>query len=195
MTTNDMVSSIRAQAASNKLFHLVTTSFWARKRSRREVSIDALKRRFDQLGNTYPRKAYESVFSTLAEFGVGDLKRDTKGKVRSLANIKYDLKSIGKVAMSTSTHETLSLKTQKPRFTILDMPLVSVSPKNTLAERLEATPAVEAVITEDNYSVVLQINSSTGKTFNFPGAQSLTSQQLGEIIIKFAQMNRKDGVV
>lgn len=98
--TQHIVEQLIKEARNNNVFHSICTLFAMRERTRRQVTLSALKLTMLQEGFNYPVAELEHVLKFLASLGIGVLNYDVSGKLRGLKDIKFTLQSIGMAAVS-----------------------------------------------------------------------------------------------
>ena len=99
MKLETIVPALRTEVQTRPIFGDVMALFASRQRARHQVTVRALYYRMAKEGFTYPKHAYATVLERLAALGVGELARDSRGKIRSLKNVRVTLQSLGNAVL------------------------------------------------------------------------------------------------
>jgi len=97
-TTTNVITALRNEAETNDVFASVAYVWANRERARRQVTIPALRQAMAKEGATWTDAQYSKVLEFLSSLGLGELRKDSKGTVTGLYNVKVTLQSIGQAA-------------------------------------------------------------------------------------------------
>lgn len=123
--TDMIIEKLKEEVTKNPAANAVLHVFALRKRTAQSVTIARLTQSMKNEGFIYTRGDYESVLKTLADLGVGKLDIDSKGRIRSLRDIKLTLQSIGGAACGAKPN--LAGFRQRARYGKLQVPTTTVS--------------------------------------------------------------------
>ena len=99
----ELSDQLKHFSRNSKVAEAVFKSFVTRLRTRNQVYARALRRRVaKEQGQNYPLEAYCEVLAGLGRMGLGDVVKNTRGRVVALRNVVTTLQSIGEVALAGS---------------------------------------------------------------------------------------------
>ncbi len=170
MKQNQMVESLKKEAASNKATNDVLFVFSNRERARQILTVSGLKQRMKAKGFDYSDDKYGEVLTTMAAAGVGTLQKDAKGRVHALKDIKITLNSLGKAVLNAEK-------------------VKGFTPKNTYVEvKVPQTTEVIAApkgLTTGSLKLGVYMKD---RLINIEVPSNLSSEELAALIHKFQEV-------
>lgn len=169
MNQNEIVETIRAEVATNKVSNDVLIVFGARERTRSVITLRNLHLSMKSLGFKHNKAEYAKVLEFLAKLGLGYLDVDSKRRVRALKDIKVTLQSIGAVAFGAKASLTMLHKRNK---------FLNLVPK--LESPVKTAPTIQPA---KDLTVSLVVHTR-GKTLSIPIPIEFTAIEIAQFIAK-----------
>lgn len=120
----EVIKTLQDKRSQDPVMDAVLHTFASRQRARNIVTLAALYQRMKEEGFKYDEAEYARVLKMLGELGLGKVDFDSKGRIRSLKDIKVTLQSIGLAAVGQST--TMDQAHRRNRFQ--KIPIVEAAP-------------------------------------------------------------------
>lgn len=176
MTQQEMVVvGLKNEAAANPVARAVFEFWAARERSRRMVTIHALKQKMGKLGLTFTRDQYAEFLKKLAALNLGRIEQNSKGGVVALRDVRITLKSIGQAAIG-GADTSISLKMTKVRNRFANLEAVKAAPKDMKEAAMAAWNAPERKL---SVKVAVAVK---GKVFNIDIPKNASSADIADLI-------------
>lgn len=124
MKMNEVIQTLKLEAATDDKFAKVCDMLAARERSRSQMTVKAMDLRMKQHGAPLPEDDYRRVLKVLADLGFGTLEMDNRKRPLALKGVKVSLASIGEVALGRAR----GFKSVKLRNRFYKLPIHAVAP-------------------------------------------------------------------
>ncbi len=180
MQQDQVINSLRHEAQRNPVVADVFHVFATRQRARHQVTVRALSMRMEKEGFKYKNNDYVGVLKLLSDTGFGVLRRDVKGQVTALTNIKVTLQSLGRAVIGKD--KELKALTFRNKFSSLS-PMAKI-----ITNEAKPKPAVYPYRAVSSVSITLTINK---KPVIIPLPNTLTPEEIAALIKHF-QNNLED---
>lgn len=180
---SDTVSAIRAEAQRNEIFGAICYNFAHRQRTKETLTVRGLKARMEKEGADFRREDYVKAMEFLASLGLGTLKRDNKGRVTALTNMRVTLQSIGQ-ASALQVKDLKNFKRQR-RFSKLPEMVMRKAAEYVSDKNAQVSP----ILAKAKYTVSLIVKMN-GNPITIPGPIELAPDELGEFLIEFSEMTK-----
>lgn len=183
----EIVTQLRAEVNKSPAFNAICQVFALRERSRQRVTLNSLMATMAREGFDFTRDQYIEALKSLATLGIGVADYDSKGKFRSLKDIKTTLQSIGFSALSKK--ENLDKQILPNIFT--NLPGEGAPKKRSKTVLRKAQENVIAKPIEEQESPMLLKLIFHGKTATFELAPNVKASDvftmLAELYVKRAE--------
>lgn len=190
LTNAEVVSKLRKEAATDKVFNAVCYVFAMRERARHQVTLASLRLTLYREGFMYKSEDIAKSLKFLSDLGVGRLEKNLAGNISALKDVTITLQSIGKSALSDN-EAALKAFRQPHRFISLKSttPAMVEKAKTVVTEIQKATENPHA-FKQRFYSIPLKTKVQ-GKEIDLSIKIPLTEEQIG---LAVAALFEKQGV-
>lgn len=178
MKMNEVIQTLKLEAATDDKFAKVCDMLAARERSRSQMTLKALDLRMKQHGHPLQEDDYRRVIKVLADLGFGTLETDSRKRPSALKGVKVSLASIGEVALGRARgFKSVRLRN---RFYKLPLHAVPVPAANRdpiqkpVLKTLSVTPSAKGII-----GLTLVINN---KPVNISVTENLTANEIATLV-------------
>lgn len=159
MTAKDIIETLKQKASQNQATNDVLHAWAARERARQSVTVEALTHRMKREGFKHTREDYAEVLKTMADLGIGQLVKDSKGRISALKDVKTTLQSLGSAVVGTAAN----LKSFRAR------------------NRYRKMPHNQAPAPAASKSVVITVYLGQ-KALPIPVPKDLTSEEIADLV-------------
>lgn len=168
---SDAATEIKKHSEISDVFNAMCANFAGRQRTKETLTVRALTARMEQAGYGYTKEDYANELMFLSKLGIGTLKRDNKGHIQALTDLKVTLQSIGQAC---ATAKNLKQWRKQRRFKKLPH-LSNETPKLGTPKKM--------------YTANLVVNIE-GRPIKLSSVE-LAPEELGEFMIEFSHMTKK----
>ncbi len=174
MTNQDVIETLRAQAASDPVTNAVLHMWALRKRSRNEVTVAALASRMKREGFKHGRDEYLPLLKLMSRLGLGRLHTNPRGRITGIKQVETTLQSLGKAVVDVKQPPALRRNKKKNRFAAI-----------TLNSEVPAVKDPTPVKQREPISITVEMGD---KTMTFPiGAMVTEEEEVGYMVGKFVK--------
>lgn len=170
---NTLSAKLRQEAAKSQTFASICHMFAQRERSRHQVMVGSLMAAMKKEGFDFTRFQYIDALKTMANLGLGTLKKSRNNRIQGLIEVKYTLQSIGEAAVAK--RDVVEKQVAPNRYTKL--------PQDPSVKRPPPQDEVERVNLKHPAKLTVDFGKGEISTFDIPNG--ISAKELGTLLTQF----------